>query len=337
MAYQSGPLDGTATTTSILDIVRAFAQANGWTTQIAGGVYHLSKGECHVNLAPLTDTTISDTYNTGSALPDHQIVGRLRANATPYSFSEVTASTSRVISNDLTPPYANYWLFSGGPGDPPYIHLVVQKATGRFCHLSFGVLDKKGMAYTGGAFLFGMRFYWAFGSNGAGGANSGSNAGAGGHYTPLSSGGPSNFATLNLFAGDVDNNVVVSDLSSASFTDGKVVSLYSTSMSINTASTSARWLNPFFHLGPLPLNGVTPLMEAPIMRYSANERLQYYGSMPGWRACSMLGREEAETVMFGADEYMIFPVKKFMPWNPEPFAAKIVTSGPYGYAIKKVA
>ena len=51
----------------------------------------------------------------------------------------------------------------------------------------------------------------------------------------------------------------------------------------------------------------------------------------------MIGREEAETVTFGTDEWMIFPVKRFLPWNPEPFDQRIVTSGPYGYAIKKVA
>lgn len=337
MSFQTGSLDGTATVASLLDLVRNFANGDGWTTQVIAGGCHLSKGECHATLIGVTTTTLADTYGTGGNVPDHQIVGRLRATNVPFTAAEVTGSASRVVSNDFTPPYANYWLFSGGPGDAPYIHLVVQKASGRFCHLSLGVVDKKGAAYTGGAFLFGMRYYWAFASNGAGNSSNGSYVPASSHYTPLSSGGPNGFATYNLYMGDVDPGVIITDNSNLSFANGKLTSLYSPSLSINVSSSSSRWLNPFFHLGPNPLNGVTTLMEAPVMRYSANSRLQYLGSVPGWRCCSMIGRDEGETVTFGTDEYMIFPVKRFLPWNPEPYDQKIVTSGPYGYAIKKVA
>lgn len=337
MSFQTGSLDGTATVATLLDLVRNFANGDGWTTQVVTGGCHLSKGECHATLIGVTTTTLSDTYNTGGNVPDHQIVGRLRATNVPFTSAEVTGSTSRVVSNDFTPPYANYWLFSGGPGDAPYIHLVVQKASGRFCHLSLGVVDKKGAAFTGGAFLFGMRYYWAFSTNGTGASSNGSNVAGGGHYTPLSSGGPTGFANYNVYMGDVDPGVVISDTSQTTYANGKLASLYSTTLSINASSFNSRWLNPFFHLGPAPLNGVTPLMEAPVMRYSGNNRLQYIGSVPGWRCCSMIGREEAETVTFGTDEWMIFPVKRFLPWNPEPYDQKLVTSGPYGYAIKKVA
>lgn len=337
MAFQSGALDGTATVSSILDLLRAFAQSSGWTTQLAGTVHHFSRDECHVNLVAVTSTTINDDGNTGGNIPDHQIAGRLRATSAPHTAAEVTGSNQRVVSNDMTPPFANYWMFSGGPGDAPYIHLVVQKASGRFCHLSFGVLDKKGAAYTGGAFLFGMRYAWSFVNSAANQSSNGSNVAGSGHYTPLSSGGPTGYATYNLFTGGIDNNVIITDQSLTTFANGKLSPLYNTSMSINVFSSSSRWLNPFFHLGPFPLNGVTALMEAPVMRYSANQRLQYFGSVPGWRMCSMIGREEVETVTFGTDEYLIFPVKRFLPWNPEPIAEKIVTSGPYGYAIKKVA
>ena len=337
MAFQSGALDGTATVSSVLDLLRAFAQSSGWTTQLAGTVSRFSRDECNVNLVPVTTTTMNDAGNTGGDLPDHQIAGRLRATDVAFTAAEITGSNQRVISNDMTPPFANYWMFTGGVGDAPYVHLVVQKASGRFCHLSFGVVDKKGAAYTGGAFLFGMRYSWGFANSTAGTSNNGSNVAGSSHYTPLSSGGPFGYATYNFFTGAIDGNVIISDQSSSTFANGKLAPLYNTSMSINIPSVSSRWLNPFFHLGPFPLNGVTALMEAPVMRYSANSRLQYFGSVPGWRMCSMIGREEVETVTFGTDEYLIFPVKRFLPWNPEPIAEKIVTSGPYGYAIKKVA
>ena len=172
MGYQTGTLDGTANLASLVGLISAFAATQGWTVN---GNY-LSNGDCHATLHTLTTGTMNDTYGpSGSNVaPDHILIGRLNAVDAPMTTGEVV-SPYGVQTNDLTPPYANYWLFSGGVGDPPYIHLVVQKASGRFCHFSFGVLDKKGVPYSGGAFMFGEFYNWGFGGSAPNSNASGSN------------------------------------------------------------------------------------------------------------------------------------------------------------------
>ena len=162
MGYQTGTLDGTANLASLVGLISAFAATQGWTVNNApagGASLYLTNGDCHATLHTQTASTMNDTYGpSGSnSAPDHILAGRLNAVNAPLTSAEVLADAG-VRTNDLTPPYANYWLFSGGVGDPPYIHLVVQKASGRFCHFSFGVLDKKGVAYSGGAFMIGERY-----------------------------------------------------------------------------------------------------------------------------------------------------------------------------------
>lgn len=339
MSFQTGALDGTDALADIFALLTSFAGSNGWTVHASAGIdFHASQGDCHVSLVGTTSSTMDDRYGpSGSATaPDHRINGRLKADATAFSAADVTGNNGRVVSNDWTPPYANYWLFSNADGEAPYIHLVVQRADGRFNHLSFGVVDKKGASYDGGAFLHGTYWQWGFSSLATEGGANGSNVATGAHLFFGSASDQINFAGHNVFLGDLDSDLVINNNTVSNFANGKIAPLFGTSKSIAVQSSTSRWLNPFFHLGPNPINGVTPLMEVPVMRYNTvNARLQYLGSLPDWRYCSMIGRDEVETVTFTSDEWLIFPLKRALPWNPEPYAAKSVTSGPYGVAIKK--
>lgn len=335
MAYETGTLDGSATTASLLAALGVFAAADGWTVnESSTGYIRLTKGVCTVSLTENLTVTMNDTAGpSGNAnAPDHCIEGRLGS----YTAPQIIASSERVRTNDLTPPFANYWFFSGGPEDPPYIHVVVQKASGRFSNFSFGVLDKKGVGHTGGAFLIGNRFNWGFASTQINSNTNGSNVTASGHYMFGSVNTPTSFSTLNLSAGDLDAGLVIADYSNASYTNGRFNPLFTPTTGFSMGSSTSRWFGHFFHLGPNPVNGVTPLLEIPVMRFTSNSRLQYYGSMPNWRYCSMIGRDEAETVSFAGEEWMIFPFKRARPWTPEPIATRTVTSGPYGFAVKKV-
>ena len=135
--------------------------------------------------------------------------------------------------------------------------------------------------------MIGERYNWGFGSPEASGT-SGSNIDASSHYyfgRTVSYGQ----STYNISMGEIDPGVVISDgPSPSSFPNGILTPLFDVvdSFSPMTAS-SARWLGNFFHLGPMPVNGVTPLMEVPVLRYSPNQRVQYFGSLPNWRYCSM--------------------------------------------------
>ena len=342
MAFDSGSFGGSEVLADIFDLLDGFMTANGWTIHSStGATLHASNEECHVNLITQTATIMDDTTGPSgsSTAPDHWIIGKLGASDTPVA----VGGAERVVSNDWTPPYANYWMFSGGEDDPPYVHLVVQKANGRFCHLSFGILDKKGVEYTGGAFLAGLYWNWGFAEPTfptTGWSGDGSDISQSGHLWFGHANENINYASHNLFLGELDSNAVIANTSAVTYPHGKMVPLTgrragALSMA-QLDSASARWLGHIPFLGPNPINGVTPLMEMPVMRfYTPNGRAQFLGTVPGQRLCSMLGRQEAEQVSFSTDEYLIFPFKRYLPWNPEPWADRLVTSGPYGWAFKK--
>jgi hypothetical protein len=350
MAFETNVLTGAETLADIFGLIDNFATANGWTVHNSTSTYlRLEQGDCHVSLAATTTATVDDKNGpSGSnAAPDHRIEARLSVPGDGgVAEATIRASALRAVSNDWTPPYANYWLFSGdGVDDPPYIHLVVQKSNGRFCHLSFGVYDKKGAVYDGGAFVHGVYFHWwfanaAFPSSGF--SREGSDASSSDHWFVGSAVNQSGFATYNVYLGDVDSDAVIHNNGNTAITNGRMTGLFENGGGVigydsGLSSSSARWFGHVFFLGPNPINGVSPLFEIPAMRfYSPNGRSQYLGSVPGVSYCSMIGRNEGEEVSFATDDYMIFPVKRFLPWKPEPWAARVVTSGPYGFAFKKV-
>lgn len=334
MAYETGALAGTVTLADLMVILGNFLSADGWTVHTnSGGTLHASADDCHVNLVQNTTDTLADTLVSGSAAPDHGIYGKLAPNSTPLS--NVGSGDSRVRSNDFTPPYANYWIFSGAVGEPKYCHLVVQKANGRFCHIEFGNLDKKGMTYQGGAYLGGLSWDWGFNAGSAdSGTDDGSDIdGANNFWLGNNANTRGNFSGYNIYLGELDTDRVIYPQSS----DNLVELMSSTGMTNvgNIHSGDARWLGHIFFLGPNPINGVSPLFERPCLWWNpTNSRSRFLGTIPGARFLSMIGRVEAETVTFGGDSYVIFPFKRGLPWEPEPWEQRIVTSGPYGFALK---
>lgn len=61
-----------------------------------------------------------------------------------------TLSQSNLLSGG---PYVNFWLF-GESGSNPYIHCVLEHASGRYRHFGIGELIKKG-TWTGGSYCYG--------------------------------------------------------------------------------------------------------------------------------------------------------------------------------------
>lgn len=358
MAFQSGVLNGTHTLTDILTLLKDFAVADGWTVNYFTYPYlHMRSGDCWVNLFANTAPTMNDLHGASASAtaPDHRIDGHLSsgftANANPATQYNnqpdspivVTGTSAQVVSNDFTAPFAKYWLFSGAAGEPKYIHLVVQKANGRFCHLSFGNVDKKGAAYTpGGAFLGGV--FWTWGFNVATDTDNITSLGSsiGGLHSWLGDATQvGNITTYNLYVGTLagaERKVLHGSAAGTAF--DTLVALMSRQNDIKALSqfdySVGRWLGHLFFLGPNPINGRTPLFELPLMwANSVTQRNRLIGSLPGLRWASMIGRTEAEEITYGSEAYMIFPIKRALPWNPEPFPAKIVTSGPFGFAYKK--
>lgn len=340
MAYETGSLSSEVLV-DLIEIIKVFADNDGWTIDNWSGLtLQMHADDCYVNLLGRTSDTVNDTYgSTASATsPDHRIEGRLGVDTTPVT---VTGQSSRVISNDFLGPYSNYWLFSGVMGEPKYIHFIVQKANGRFCHLSFGNLDKKSATYTGGAFLTGMWWNWWFDSNTpptSVSSGKGSDI-AGAHQFFGDATENVSFATYNIFMGDLQASPAVIH-NNALFGNDRLTALMARSSkaySLSVLNSSlARWLHPIFFLGPSPINGTSAIFEIPVLWWnSTDQRNRFLGTIPGMRYVSMIGRSEVEAVSFVSDDYVIYPFKKALPWNPEPWSTKTITSGPYGYALKK--
>lgn len=368
MAYQNasfGPSDGFNVVMSVLE---TFAAAQGWTINYNTYPYlSLDKGDCFANFYFDISQTVDDTENTGSATaPDYRIRGCLASSFSSISppanqflqqpgslphFYSITnpEDQSLMVSNDWTGPYSQYWLFSGGDGDPDYIYMVVQKANGRFCYVGFGNVDKKGITYTGGAFMDGILWNWWFRNGSAPdivdnrGSGQGSDSQSGDHTWIGQSNG-----NHQLYLGDLksttppmgasdgqtngrNNHYTIAPMMAQNGSYNPNLGLLSV-MNTNTAL----WLHPIFYLGPNPINGSTPLFEIPLFQQAdaGVQRLFFVGSLSGRRYCSMINRLEAEELAFGSDNWMVFPFKRALPWVPEPFTTKTITSGPYGHAFK---
>lgn len=318
MAYATGTFTGSDTLTQVHELIRSFAVSNGWT--VTNSTYpnlKLNAQECFAHLSFSTSTTVDDSLGAtaNASSPDHRISLWVAESATG-------AAVNTVLVNDLTPPYANYWIFSEASGGRKYILLVIQKASGRFCYLHFGNIDKQGATYTSGAFAHGIYWRWWFNSptlsDGEGSSVSSSNH----RWIGKANSASENNATLYLSSGFASDKPQPGGLMTPSLTMGD--------------HDQSLIMGHIFHLGPMPVNSVTPLFDVPLMYRIGGTpvRQQFLGILPGFKFCSMKGRLEAEPISFSTENYIVFPFKRFLPWNPVPWSDKIVTSGPYGFAAR---
>ncbi len=175
MAYQTGGTGGTIT--DLMDAVRAFAVAQGWTVDKWDSVnklLFLTKGLCAVSFKGFTNDTLrvytgaagSNLFTDGN--PDHRLFMSLNGSNTPalttyhsHPGSLVTSdkSSRSVHVNGLTGPFVAWHLFADATkGD--HIHVVVQINAECFMHFSFGHLDKRGLTHSGVAYVTGVGNPW---------------------------------------------------------------------------------------------------------------------------------------------------------------------------------
>lgn len=352
MAFATGSFTGADGFDVVMQKLHDFAVTTcGWTSNYNTFPYlSISKSQCWANFYFREDLTVDDTENTGNPVPDYRIMGHLGSGFT----SNVSAATQyisqpgslvnamnggndaveQVQVNDFKGPYANYWFFSGADGEPDYIIMVIQLANGRFCKLSFGNVDQKGADYVGGAFLEGIFWNWWFpsGSNPPGENSSGTGSD---YYTGNHKWLGDQSANYNIYLGVLD---VVNPMISHALHNTLQPLMFRITLfpSYNLGSVVGdNWLYAIFWVGTSPVNGISAMFEVPLFQnVGADTRLYYIGTLPGVRWLSMMNRFEAEQVMLGSDEWIVFPFKHALPWTSEPFAQKLSSSGPFGYACK---
>lgn len=146
MAYETA---SASSPNDLLDKLRIFALANGWTVDYWGGrtspggglqagsnqALMLSKSGLCLHFSGTAST--GTTNNPGNYLNVYHYPG-------PWVSTDGTdaqaGKAGTCVANNVTGPYTAYHFFASGQ----YLHVVLEVVPGRFSHLGAGVLDKAG-------------------------------------------------------------------------------------------------------------------------------------------------------------------------------------------------
>lgn len=151
MAYETG---AATSVTDLLDKLRVFATANGWTqnyfgarTSGAGQALQLTKGSQYV-------TFIADT-GTGTTANPGPYFGAYSHNV--YSAGNGTENQSqgslKCLANGMSGPYVAYHFITGAERGSDYLYVIVEVTSGIYKHAGVGKLISLG-ALTTGMFAF---------------------------------------------------------------------------------------------------------------------------------------------------------------------------------------
>lgn len=153
MAHQNG----TATDhVDLLDKLRIFALANGWTVHnfgtrpagaTAGQALQLSKGGFAFSFLSLSAAGTAN--NPGQYVGGYAHDAYVGGNGTENQAN----GSPKIYANAMTGPYQGYDFFAGDGANGPYLYAAVETSAGVFKHFGVGVLDKFG-AITTGAFVY---------------------------------------------------------------------------------------------------------------------------------------------------------------------------------------
>lgn len=144
MAYQE--IIAPATPAAVIDAIRAFAEANGWTVNrntLSGNnrTVTLKRGE--VDYVHIYNLDLNNIYIRGSI--DYA------SGSTPDA---TTRRGPRAVVNVGAGPYTRLFLFADNTPSP-YVHIVIEaNMAGNYWHASFGALDKF-ENFTGGLYYDG--------------------------------------------------------------------------------------------------------------------------------------------------------------------------------------
>lgn len=357
MAYQTG---SAANLTELLDALRLFAIAQGWTVDkwtSASQLLFLRKGNCNVAMQSATQSLTHFPNGVSTAYTDTVLRMALSTSITaslttyfghPGSLSTTATDTDRVEVNNLVGPFNAYHFFSGNEtaGDPAYIYIVLQVASDRYQHFGFGNIDKKGMTHSGGAFLGGFARYWYRSQLDLFNIGSVFNdpPSHGLPYSGVFGRTPVNAATENVYLPDA----LPLTWTGTQFTNWNSASA-ATPVPIPLATI---WQRPANYAGAADAPKLlSNLIAAPTSQWSGNlhlwpspiimgngSQICYVGDHPNIRYCNMEGLGATQEITYGTETWMVFPNLTQRVWGQDRLAGfDGVSSGQYGVAYKKIA
>ena len=163
MAYETG---AASSVTDLLDKLRVFATANGWTqnffgarTSGSGQALQLTKGTQYV-------TFIADTGAGSPTTDPGPFFGCYSHDV--YSAGNGTENqaggSGKAFANAMSGPFVAYHFISGAERGCDYLYVVVEVSSGVFKHAGVGKLVSLG-AMTTGMFCHASRWSYSTGSN----------------------------------------------------------------------------------------------------------------------------------------------------------------------------
>jgi len=338
--------------TDLLDQLYTFLDSGGdgtWT-----GIYNeklsterqigLSKGNCEISWG--TRTSDRDQFNSGDPGGfDTILSGALATTVTSNPGSETyaghtgslvstEADSDRIRCNDLSATINNVWFFSG-TSPVSYCHCIAQVDGDRYTHFSFGTIDPLEQTHTACAYAVGT--YWVWWDDGASGNNNPADTDH----------------KIGHFAEDGGNcHIRVTDSSVLPAGFGISAGIHSGNQMLDnhtrTITVAGAWANTvdgkindfLMALDNQAVTGGTPLFGLPLMVGDTGiANSCWIGNIPDVRMVNIESHAPGETVKFGSEEWLVFPLKRKgaleeLQGGASPIA--LANSSKYGLAYKKV-
>lgn len=160
MAYETGT---STSITDLLDKLRVFAVANGWTLNFQGARTSGSGQAVQLTKGSMACTWIAATSSNGVNDPGHYLGAYQHDAYSAGGGTENQANKSAVTyANDMTGPFIAYHFFTGTERGSDYLYVAVETTAGIFKHVGVGKLVSMG-ALSNGHFCFAVR--WDYGNN----------------------------------------------------------------------------------------------------------------------------------------------------------------------------
>lgn len=320
MSYQTGTA---ATPDQLLDALRVFAVANGWTQlnwapSGTGQELSLSKGGHYVHLRSAVNERLRSGYSNVTGIFLTASIGW--DNAQPWNNQPGTilntSSQIEVCGLYEVSTSNPYHLFS--LSGPDMILLVAEVSPGIYHHLAFGELEKHGV-YTGGLFVSG-----AYGSDGYTYTYSGFTDYVFGYNVDRHAGLPFNdykYYGQNFIRADVDGfDGWFSVCSNSPKTGKRARALFEAGQNSNN-SLGRMWYSRV----PNTLNGVSPMLPFYLFVQRPDSYFSPFGYTPHLRYLNITHYSPAESFTLGAEQWMAFPAH-----------SKNGKSGVHGYAVRLI-
>ena len=354
MAYSTG---SAADLTALLDAIRVFAIAQGWTVDrwtSASRLLFMRRGQTFVTMEGSSRTynnwdsgsSVSTTEQTlRMAIGTGITAGLTTYHGHPGSIVTTATDADRIEVNDLTGSFPSYHLFADNSVSG-HIHVVVQCSTERWQHFSFGEVDKGTFTHAGVGYLVGTnRIY-----NRESSATDPTSTLV--KYNDISKivypflgnwasdSFPTTYNHRQIHAPDaLPNNVnwPVVSVQNTELWDGSFLWKPTDWPRLSNLG-EAKPLNAIIKNPINQWNGTVMLWAIPcIVRSAAVSQMIYVGDFPNVRALNMEGMSPGQEISLGPDTWKVFPIGRQTAWGTKVELGFQYSTGQYALAYKKVS